>query len=190
MRYGYASTTGSDKDSAALQRQVLVQAGVPEARISFDLGAGAVTPSRRPAWRALEARLRTGDELTVCRLDRLGRSVSEIVTIVGELVERGVQVRSLADDVDPTTGEGRAKLALLSTLADLHREGFRRQVQRGIHTARSRGVSIGRPRVDPDDVQRKVLTIQHLVETEGLTIAEAVRMIGWSRSSFYRHRTK
>ena len=188
MRYGYASTTGSDKESAALQLQVLVQAGVPEACIALDLGAGAVAPLKRPAWRALEARLRTGDELTVWRLDRIGRSAIEIVTTVSDLVERGVQVRSLADDVDPTTGAGRAKLALIGTLAELHREGFRRQVQTGIDAARSRGTSIGRPRVDPEDVQRKVHAIQHLVEVEGHSVTEAVRMIGWSRSSFYRHR--
>lgn len=190
MRYGYTATGRADQHGTADQRQRLILAGVPAPQIWSERLVGTTATVNRPVWRALEARLRAGDELTVWRLDRIGRSVIEVVTTVSELVERGVLVRSLSDDIDPTTKEGRAKLALMTTLAALGREGVRARVKAGVAAARGRGVGFGRPEVDPDDAARRVRRVERLRETEGMTAAQAAQMVSWSRATYYRYRAQ
>lgn len=190
MRYGYTATGSIDQRGTAEQRRLLVESGVPSALIWSDRLVGTTATVNRPAWRALEARLRARDEVTVLSLDRIGRTVVEIVTNVSDLIERGVLVRSLADDIDPTTKEGRAKLALMTTLGALGREGVRARVKAGVAAARARGVGIGRPEVDPDDAARRVRRVERLRETEGMTAAQAAQMVNWSRATYYRYRAQ
>ncbi|MDN5698721.1 MAG: recombinase family protein [Kocuria sp.] len=187
-RYGYTRTSTWDKRTGALQRRALIGAGVPEDQIWSDQVSAGKAASSRPGWSALEARLRKGDELVVWRIDRVGRSLVDVVMTVTDLIDRGVLVRSVSDGLDPSTPKGRLMLRIMSTLADCERELTRERVQTGLDAAKARGVRFGRPEVDPDEMARRVRTVEHLVGTEGMTVTQAVRMVAWSRASYYRYR--
>ncbi|MGW8483568.1 recombinase family protein [Microbacterium sp. NPDC055903] len=188
MRYGYTRTSTSDKQSDDLQRRALLDAGVDARHIYSDQISGAKLTRSRPGWAALDMRLRGGDELVVWRIDRIGRSMIDVITTVHGLTERGVQVRSLSDGMDPSTREGRLMLNLMATFAEYERELIQERVQAGVDAARARGVKFGRPAPEPATVALHVRTVEHLMENEGLGVVEAAKTVGWSKATYYRHR--
>lgn len=188
MIHGYTRTSTRDKQSDDLQRRALIEAGVPEAHIHGDQVSGTKAASSRPGWRSLEARLRADDELVVWRIDRIGRSMIDVITTVSDLVERGVIVRSLSDGVDPSTREGELMLRLMAIIADYERGLIQERVQAGVDAAKARGMVFGRPPVDPAETARRVRMVERAVATEGVTVKAAARMVGWSRATYYRHR--
>ncbi|WP_010525884.1 recombinase family protein [Nesterenkonia sp. F] len=190
MLFGYTRTSTRDKQTDDLQRRALADAGVAETAIYADQVSGSKQTSSRPGWAELQARLRSGDELVIWRLDRLGRSMIDVITTVDDLLERGVAVRSLSDGIAPSTREGRLMLNLMATFAEYERELIQERVQAGVDSARARGVRFGRPPADPVKVQRNLRTVDHLVETEGLSVVEAAKTVGWSKSTYYRNRGK
>lgn len=188
MKYGYTRTSTKDKQDDDLQRRALNDAGVAGNRIYSDQISGSKVTSSRSGWSSLDDRLEDGDELVVWRIDRIGRSMIDVITTVTDLTERGVAVRSLTDGINPSTREGRLMLNLMATFAEYERELIQERVQVGVNAARARGVRFGRPPVDQHEVGRKVRAIQHLVEAEGLNVAEAANTLGWSKATYYRHR--
>lgn len=190
MRYGYTRTSTEDKQNDDLQRRALTDAGVADPQIYSDQVSGTRKTTTRDGWTALEAKLRGGDELVVWRIDRIGRSMIDVITTVTELTERGVTVLSLTDGINPSTREGRLMLNLMATFAEYERDLIQERVQVGVDAAKARGVRFGRPEVDPEESERRVRTVRHLVETERMTVAAAARMVGWSRATYYRHAGK
>src|SRR5207245_11446287 len=90
--------------------------------------------------------LRPGDVLVVWKLDRLGRSVKGLVDLVGELVEEGVQFRSLTNGIDTTTPNGRFFFHMMASLAQMERELIAERTKAGLDAARKRGRMVGRKR--------------------------------------------
>lgn len=189
MIYGYTRTSTTDKQSDDLQRRALVDAGVDDSRIHSDQVSGSKAAKSRSGWLVLDERLRDGDELVVWRIDRIGRSMIDVVTTVKDLVDRGVEIRSLSDGIDPSTREGRLMLNLMATFAEYERELIQERVQAGVDAAKARGVKFGRPGPDAEKVARNLRTVKHLVEVEGLGVVEAARTVGWSKATYYRHRS-
>ena len=187
MKYGYTRTSTKDKQTDDLQRRALLDAGVGEAQIYADQISGSRQARSRPGWSALEPRLRNGDELVVWRLDRIGRSMIDVIMTVSELQQRGVHLRSLSDSIDPSTREGRLMLNLMATFAEYERELIQERVRAGVDAARARGVRFGRPAADPEESARKVRAVRHLVQSEGISVAAAAHTVGWSRATYYRH---
>lgn len=187
MKYGYTRTSTKDKQTDDLQRRALLDAGVGDAQIYADQISGSRQARSRPGWSALEPRLRNGDELVVWRLDRIGRSMIDVIMTVSELQQRGVHLRSLSDSIDSSTREGRLMLNLMATFAEYERELIQERVKAGVDAARARGVRFGRPAADPEESARKVRAVRHLVQSEGISVAAAARTVGWSRATYYRH---
>lgn len=187
MKYGYTRTSTKDKQTDDLQRRALLDTGVGQAQIYTDQISGSRQARSRPGWSALEPRLRNGDELVVWRLDRIGRSMIDVIMTVSELQQRGVHLRSLSDSIDPSTREGRLMLNLMATFAEYERELIQERVRAGVDAARARGVRFGRPAADPEESARKVRAVRHLVQSEGISVAAAARTVGWSRATYYRH---
>ncbi|OYO00725.1 invertase [Enemella evansiae] len=190
MKYGYTRTSTRDKQHDDLQRRAVIERGVEEGMIFSDKISGSTATHTRPGWSDLDERLREGDELVVWRIDRIGRSLIDIVNTVHDLLSRGVGIRSISDGIDPSTREGRMQLNLMATFAEYERELIQERVQAGVDAARGRGVRFGRPPVDPVVVARKLRLIDQLVAEEGLSVAEAAATQGWSRATYYRHRGK
>lgn len=109
----------------------------------------------------------------------------DVVTTVKNPGGRGVSVRSLSGDIDPSTHEGRLMLNLMATFAEYERELIQECVRGGVDAAKARGVRIGRPAPDPEKVARNLRAVQHLIEVEGLDVVETA---GWSKATYYRHR--
>jgi DNA invertase Pin-like site-specific DNA recombinase len=90
-----------------------------------------------------------GDTVVVWRVGRLGRSLIDVLNTVNLLRERGVQVRSISDGIDPSTSTGWLMLNMLATLAEYERELIVERVNAGIAAARANGTEFGRPVADP-----------------------------------------
>lgn len=123
---GYARVSTLDQDPG-LQLDALARAGcapIYEERVS---GVSTKRPVRDQAL----AQLRAGDRLTVWKLDRLGRSLSELLAIVEDLTARGVQFRSLTQPIDTADPTGRLQLQLLAAFAEFEREMIRERVRAG-----------------------------------------------------------
>src|SRR5262245_27039224 len=148
---GYARVSTPNQD-LRLQLDALHQAGCPEPLIFFNTASGARTsrPGLEACWQALAP----GDTLIVWRLDRLGRSMPHLVTLIEELRQQQVGFRSLGDGViDTTTASGELVFNIFSALAQFERRLIQERTQAGLATARARGRRGGRRALQPGDPQ-------------------------------------
>jgi len=182
LGYTRVSTTQQD---ASLQRDALLRAGVAPEHIYDDVITGASGAAGRPGWAKLTAYARQGDTIVTWRIDRLGRSMIDVMQTVAGLHARGVGVLSVSDGIDPSTPTGRLMLGLLASMAEYERELIRERVNAGVVAAQARGVKFGRPHQDPRTVAAK-LTVARQAVIAGATVAEAAGMVGWSRATYYR----
>jgi putative DNA-invertase from lambdoid prophage Rac len=140
MRHGYARIS-TDDQNLARQRQALVVAGCDQVVEEIESGVKA-----RRRLDELLSRLRTGDELVVAELDRLGRSTGEAVLLMDELIKRGVKLRILAlPSLDIAMNDGRLIADILASLAAHERRRLRERQRQGIAAARATGRHLGRP---------------------------------------------
>lgn len=139
--WGYmrVSTTAQDVDA---QRRALLAAGVDEAHLVDDHVSG--TKANRPGLDRLLEDLQAGDVLTVWKLDRLGRSVSNLVDLVNNLERRSVQLRSLTEGLDTTTSSGKLMFHVMAALAEFERDLIRERTAAGLEAARAAGKVLGR----------------------------------------------
>lgn len=99
----------------------------------------------RPQWQACLAGLGPGDTLIVARIDRLSRSLADLVATLDTLGRRGVQFRSLAEQIDTTSPAGRALFEMAGVFAEFERSLIRDRTREGLAAARARGARPGRP---------------------------------------------
>ncbi|MBK8534558.1 MAG: recombinase family protein [Candidatus Competibacteraceae bacterium] len=139
MHIGYARVSTGDQNPD-LQRTALKQAGCT--RLFTDTATGAHV--RRPELMKCLKSLNAGDTLTVWKLDRLGRSLRDLISLLDDLKARGVAFRSLTEAVDTTTPTGRAMWQMVGILAELERSLIQERTQAGRVAAMARGVKMGR----------------------------------------------
>ena len=183
---GYTRISTGAQD-ATLQVDALVAAGVQERDIFADVTSGRKEAAARPGMGRLLEHATAGDTVVVWRVDRLGRSLVDVLSTVAMLGERGIGVRSVSDGIDPATSTGRLMLNLMATLAEYERELIVERVTAGIAAARESGTRFGRPPSDPKIIARK-LAIVNEARAAGHTAADAAQLVGWSRATLYRHR--
>ena len=140
MKYGYARVS-TDDQTPALQLAALKKAGCKT--IFKDDGlSGAAT--KRPALLRRLKKLEHGDTLTVWKLDRLGRSLRDLIAMLDDLKKRGVKFRSLTEAIDTETRTGRAMWQMIGVLAELERSLISERTRAGVKAAKGRGVKFGR----------------------------------------------
>jgi len=100
-----------------------------------------------------DARRRRFDVVVCWRLDRLGRSLKHLVTLIEELAALGIAFVSLGEGIDCTTPAGKLQLHILAALAEFERERIRERVLAGLARARAQGKRLGRPRGHPANIQ-------------------------------------
>src|ERR1022692_4925577 len=141
MKYGYARVSTEDQNSG-LQLAALKNAGCTTPIFKDDGQSGATT--KRPALQRCLKNLKPGDTLIVWKLDRLGRSLRDLITMLDDLKQRGVKFRSLTEHIDTETPTGRAMWQMIGVLAELERSLISERTRAGVKAARARGVKFGR----------------------------------------------
>jgi DNA invertase Pin-like site-specific DNA recombinase len=141
MFIGYARVSTQDQN-LELQREALTQAGCQ--KLFEDKMSG--TRADRPGLAKALEMLREGDTLVVWKLDRLGRSVKQLVDLVGELHQQGVQFKSVTDAIDTGTPSGRFFFHVMASLAEMERELTVERTRAGLEVARQLGRRGGRKR--------------------------------------------
>src|SRR5450631_3851720 len=135
MKYGYARVSTDDRNPA-LQLAALKRAGCKT--IFKDEGLSGATAKRPALLRCLKT-LQTGDTLTVWKLDRLGRSLRDLITMLDDLRACGVKFHSLTEAIDTTTPTGRAMWQMIGVLAELERSLISERTRAGVKAAHRRG---------------------------------------------------
>jgi DNA invertase Pin-like site-specific DNA recombinase len=137
---------------------------------------------RRPALDQLltDARRRRFDIVVCWRLDRLGRNLKHLITLLEELQALGVAFVSLAEGIDATTPAGKLQMHILGAIAEFERERIRERVLAGLRRARTEGRRLGRPPA--------LVPTARLQNVSGLPVKEAAIMLGVSRSTLKRWR--
>ena len=140
---GYVRVSTSDQ-TTQLQMDALIAHGVAPEDIHSDSASGAIR--NRPGLQAALKDLREGDILVIWKLDRLSRSLTDLLTILERLDQAGVQFQSLTESIDTTTASGRAMMKMVGVFAEFEREIIRERTKAGLLQARREGRVGGRPR--------------------------------------------
>lgn len=175
--YARVSTAGQLLDR---QMTALTTAGC--IRIFADKKSGK-NAEREELWKALDY-LRPGDTLVVPSLDRLGRSLQDLISIVASLRKRGIGFRSLHEALDTTTPGGRLVFHVFAALAEFIRELIVKGTREGLEAARARGQRLGRP---PAMTPEQIRHARDLLTRPENTVSSVARLLGVSRSTIYKY---
>ena len=178
MKVGYTRVSTRDQNSA-LQTTTLSDAGCE--RIFEESASGA--QKNRPQLKEALSFLREGDTLVVWKLDRLARSLRQLIETVEDLHERGIGFVSLTENIDTTTPGGKMIFHVFGALAEFERELIRERTNAGLKAAKDRGVKLGRPRSLDDD---QIAIARSLKAAGSMTSAQIAEHLGISRPTLYR----
>jgi len=174
---GYARVSTS-KQTTDLQHDALARAGVD--KVFEDKMSGA--RDDRPQLQALLDCAREGDVVVVWRLDRLGRSMIQVLQTVELLRKRGVEIKSLHDGLDSSTSTGRMMIGVLASLAQYERELINERAAAARQAAESRGKQTGRPKSLTPEQARQVRTLKE----SGTSVPELAASFKVSQATIYR----
>src|SRR5213080_1434511 len=167
MFVGYARVSTTDQ-TLALQQDALQKAGCT--KIFTDTASGAQT--EREGLTDAISYVRAGDTLVVWKLDRLGRSLKDLITRITELQTRKIGFKSLTEQIDTTTSGGKLIFHIFGALAEFERDIIRERTNAGLLAARARGRFGGRPKAQTLNTQKKVALAQSRYDDKNNTIDE------------------
>ena len=179
MKVGYIRTSKKDQNPE-LQRRELEAFGCGkffEEQISS-------RKADRPELRAAMEFCREGDELVVWKLDRFGRSLQELIGLVNELNERGVEFVSLRESLDTTTPGGRLVYHVFGAVAEFERDIIQERTMAGLEAARARGRKGGRK---PVMNEKKIALASKLMRDRETPMSEVCEAVGVSKATIYRY---
>ena len=176
--YARVSTLEQNCDNQLLELRRYVEARGWTGTEFVDRGISG-SKDRRPALDALlkDAKLRRFDVLVCWRLDRLGRNLRHLVTMLEELQHVGVAFVSMGEGIDCTTPAGKLQLHILAALAEFERERIRERVMAGLQRARAQGKKLGRPRSRPSAIDVPGGSVRSAAEAWGVSKSTAARWI-------------
>ena len=184
MLIGYARVSKSDgSQSTAMQRDALIQAGVEPGRIYEDHASGA--RADRPGLLACLKAARKGDVLVVWNMDRLARSLRQMVNMLDMLHEVGVELRVLSGEMklDTTDPASRFILNIFACAAEFERALNSKRTTAGLKAARKRGRIGGRQPIELS----KVLAAAEMMRDPDIPVTAVCKMVGIGRSTLYRY---
>ena len=179
MLVGYARVSTLDQDPA-LQLDALKATGCE--RIFTEKASG--TQRDRPQLKAALEYLREGDSLVVWKLDRLARSLTQLITSVADLEGRGIGLRSITEQIDTTTAGGRLIFHIFGALAEFERAVIRERTSAGLAAARARGKKGGRPTTMKD---KDITAAKAMLADPSLTVEDIAERLHVSPATLYRH---
>ena len=179
MLVGYARVSTQDQNPA-LQLDALTAAGCE--KLFTEKASGAQRD--RPELEAAVAYMRSGDSLVVWKLDRLARSMKQLIETVEGLEARGIGFRSLTEAIDTTTPGGKLVFHIFGALAEFERSIIRERTRAGLDAAAARGRKGGRPsKLTEDDLK----AAKALLADTSITVEDVAKRLGVSPATLYRH---
>ncbi|WP_028389280.1 recombinase family protein [Legionella fairfieldensis] len=178
---GYARVS-TDDQNLDLQMDALMRAGCSRKDIYKDKVSGAKI--ERPGLNQCMEQLQCGDVLVVWRLDRLGRSMAHLVSLIEQLRAKEVGFKSLCDGaIDTTTASGELIFNIFSSMAQFERRLIQERTQPGLSAARARGRKGGRPKVEPSKIQ----AVKQMHQDKSFSIEEICKILKISKPTLYRY---
>lgn len=179
MLIGYARVSTQDQ-KPELQLDALKAAGCEKVFVERASGA----QRDRPELKAALDYMRSGDTLVVWKLDRLARSVKQLIETVEGLEDQQIGFRSLTEAIDTTTPGGKLVFHIFGALAEFERAIIRERTRAGLEAARARGRKGGRP---PKLRTQDLKAARALLADRSITVAEVATRLGVSPATLYRH---
>lgn len=182
MKIGYARVSTRDQN-LDLQLSALKKAGCKKIYQETISSAKA----DRPILNDLLNNLRKGDVLVIWKLDRLGRSLKNLVDIVNQLMEKKIGLQSLNDPVDTTTSHGRLVFNLFASLAEFERDVIRERTRAGLSAARARGHNGGRPAGLSKQAESVACAAETLYMERKLSVRQIANQLGIAKTTLYAY---
>ena len=179
MLIGYARVSTLDQDPA-MQVEALQAAGCE--RIYTEKASGAAR--ERPALQAALDHMRAGDVLVVWKLDRLARSLRQLIDTAASLDKLGAGFRCLTAAIDTTTPEGRLFFHMVGAMSEFERDIIRQRTRAGLLHARAQGKVGGRPpKLTSDDIK----AVRALLADPSIKVADVAKRMRVSVATIYKH---
>lgn len=176
---GYARVSTNDQ-KLDLQMDALHAAGVHPDRIYTDKASGG-PGAKRPGWAAAMKACRSGDTLVVWKLDRIGRSLMEVLAVFERLNAKGAGVKVLTEQIDTGTAMGRFVMHILAALAEMERGLIRERTMAGLAAGKARGRVGGRkPSLTAEKAEQAIAMLQ-----AGNSPTKVAKAVGVGKSTIY-----
>jgi DNA invertase Pin-like site-specific DNA recombinase len=179
MKVGYARVSTADQN-LDLQIKGLKKVGCK--KIFKDEGVSGAKADRPGLQEAIDY-VRAGDQIVVWKLDRLGRSLPHLIKTVESFAAEGIEFQSISENIDTSTPSGRLFFHIMASIAQFERELIQERTQAGLAAARARGRTGGRPKALTPAQEKRC---QELSLNYDLGVPEICKMVGCSRSAYYR----
>lgn len=181
MLIGYARVSTQDQN-IDWQIDLLKKAGCE--RVYDEKVSGS--KSNRPKLEECLRHLRSGDTLVVWKIDRLGRSLKDLLDIMASLQERKITFKSLTESLDTETPMGRLMFHIFGIVAEYERNLHIERTHAGLASARAKGRKGGRPRKHNDKL---LASVEYLASNSDSSITEVCKEMGISRATYYRRKS-
>lgn len=181
MIYGYARVSTKDQN-LNLQLDALKNAGCQKI-FSEKISAA----KERPELEKLMGFLQPGDTVIVWKLDRLARSLKDLIKLVSDFKEQSVSFISVQDKIDTASAQGRLIFNIFASLAEFERDLIRERTVAGLDAARARGNKGGRPEGLSQQAEIKAMAVYHLYQDNSLSISQITKETGVSVATLYKY---
>lgn len=178
---GYARVSTKDQN-LDMQIDALREAGC-DPIFSESVSSSKERPELK---RALDC-LRKGDVIVVWKIDRLARSLKELVMMISSLNDREVEFRSISDGIDTTSSLGKCQLGIFASLAQYERDIIRERTRAGLSAAKRRGRTGGRPKGLSEEAKKKAKLAAKLYKDPTIQIEDICRACDVSKATLYRY---
>jgi DNA invertase Pin-like site-specific DNA recombinase len=182
MIIGYARVSTKDQN-LNLQLDALEKEGCK--KIYKEVVSGA--KSERPVLQDMLNQVRTGDVIVIWKLDRLGRSLKNLVDIVGQLIKNEVGLKSLHDNIDTTTPQGRLTFNIFASLAEFERDLISERTKAGLESARARGRFGGKPKGLSKQAEATACAAETLYKEGKLSVNQIAKQLGIAKNTLYKY---
>jgi DNA invertase Pin-like site-specific DNA recombinase len=181
MNIGYARVSTADQ-TLNLQLDALKKAEC--SKIFTDTISGA--KAERQGLEEALGYVREGDTIVVWRLDRLGRSLKDLIERLTELHQRNIGFKSLTENIDTTTSGGKLIFHIFGALAEFERDLIRERTNAGLTAARARGKKGGRPK-SPLSEEKKLQLAKKMYDDKTMSVEDIYKSLHIPRSTFYKY---
>lgn len=179
MKIGYARVSSQDQD-LTLQLDALKKEGCE--RVFQEKASGG--QRERPELQAALSFMRAGDTLVIWKLDRLARSLKQLIETVEKFESQGIGLKSLQDPIDTSSTSGKLVFHIFAALAEFERGIIRDRTNAGLKSARERGRLGGRPpALSPEDLQ----AARAMLKDSAIPVSTVAKRMGVAASTLYRY---